>query len=693
MTEPAPKITAAHKAALLERGYSPATIERWERDNPANIVTVFARIAKSGQVGSQQPEAAPTPTATILDKAELNEIRERQGPMPPIKDPSDLNKDVELAAERHAGEVTRAPESPTEAAETTTTSASNAPIDHIGAGEPPPQASDDDGFDTFIDQSEPGAGEPEQADERVIDFKKAKAKKAKTPPPPPEQDEKTIEAILIGLAELSELAYQRRRVAAAKSIGLTVGVLDKLVKQRRAEFEAAKLPALFPYWKVELWPEPVNGRMLILSLVGRIRSHVVMSPESALVCALWIIMAWAHKEVAVHSPILMVTSAEAECGKSTLLGVLGFLVPRALASVGISPAVLYRSIEIWSPTLSVDEADAIFIQDEELRAVYNSGWTRGQGVLRCEGDEHEPRLFSTFCPKILGLKGKKLPDTTLSRAIIVELKRRLAAEAVGDFQHIDDKGFADLRRQLLCWVTDNVGALRRATPTMPDGFENRRAANWRLMLAIADAIGGEWPDKARKAAEKLAGVTASNSIGVKLLADIRTIFDVSGADCLSSATLVAKLTADAESGWSEWRGGKPLTQRQLAGLLRPFGIVSGTIHPAGEPDAKGYQRPHFEDAFGRYLDPSTQKPTSDPSKRPNADSTATSDENRSVREGIPDGSKTDDLSHSHAGLDAWTDRKPDFGQDGCFERDEDRSPAISAGPGDSLDDLDPEPRR
>lgn len=118
---------------------------------------------------------------------------------------------------------------------------------------------------------------------------------------------------------------------------------------------------------------------------------------------------------AVHSPILLVTSPEANSGKTQLLSVVGFLVPRALLCVEISEATLFRSIELWQPTIIVDEADVILINNEPLRAVVNSGWTRGASVPRCIGDEHVPHAFRTFCPKALGMKGRKLPDTTMSR--------------------------------------------------------------------------------------------------------------------------------------------------------------------------------------------------------------------------------------------------------------------------------------
>jgi Protein of unknown function (DUF3631)/RepB DNA-primase from phage plasmid len=406
-------------------------------------------------------------------------------------------------------------------------------------------------------------------------------------------------ALIDELARLDPISYDRRREKAAEQLGIRVTALDEAVRQRRAKLadEAEEQP-LFAHWDVKPWPEPVDGDALILALVRRIRCHVVMSIEAALTVALWIIFTWVHAAAAIHSPILIVTSPEAECGKTTLLGLIGFLVRRALSSVGISSAALYRAIEKWGPTVVIDEADVAFVENDELRAAVNSGWTRGQGVLRCEGDEHEPRLFATFCPKAIGLKGKKVPDTTASRAIAIELKRKLAHEEVTDFRHIDDSGLQELRQKLLRWAVDNVAELQNPQPTLPHGFSNRVAANWLLLLAIADTAGGEWPDKAREAAAAIAKLKAAlaASIGIQLLSDTRIAFG--DKDCLFSATLVGILTGDPEGPWGEYNRGKPFTQKQLANRLRDYQIETVWI---GGKSAKGYKRAAFEDVWTRYL--------------------------------------------------------------------------------------------
>lgn len=404
------------------------------------------------------------------------------------------------------------------------------------------------------------------------------------------------------LASLTNIAYEKRRIEGAKKLDIRVSMLDKMVTQRRTELEGeAHEQPLLPHWTVEPCPAPVDGDELIAAIIACIQHHVVMRPDAALAVALWIIFAWVHEEAATHSPILMVTSPEAECGKSTLLGLIILLVPRSLASVGISPAALFRSIEKWQPTLIIDEADVAFVQNEDLRAVVNSGWTRGQGVVRCDGDDNEPRLFSTFCPKAIGLKGKKLPDTTASRAIVIELKRKLAGDKVEDFRHVDSHNLQELRQKLLRWKIDNADALANASPLLPDGFLNRVAANWHLLLVIAEAAGGEWPEKAREAASTIAKIKATidASIGVRLLGDIRAILD-GQTDCIFSSTLIVQLTADSENHWVEYNRGKPITQKQVANLLRAFGIASATVWIKGI-SAKGYKAAQFEDAWTRYL--------------------------------------------------------------------------------------------
>src|SRR6516162_9051272 len=159
----------------------------------------------------------------------------------------------------------------------------------------------------------------------------------------PEGDEKIDE-----LARLSAIEYDRRRERAAKDLGVRISVLDEEVKTCRTRLALkAEPPPLFPHWHVEACPEAVDGNALIRDIMRRLQRHVVLTSDQALTAALWIMMAWSHAGAAIYSPILMATSAEPNSGKTTLLNLVGFLVPRSLSTVEATGAVLFRSIAKW----------------------------------------------------------------------------------------------------------------------------------------------------------------------------------------------------------------------------------------------------------------------------------------------------------------------------------------------------------
>src|SRR5512132_1032890 len=168
-------------------------------------------------------------------------------------------------------------------------------------------------------------------------------------------------------------------------------------------------------------------------------------------------------------------------------------------------------------------------QNDELLGVINSGHQRNAAfVLRVSGDELEPKLFSTWAPKVLAMIGK-LPSTLSDRAIEVPLKRKRPDEKVTRFRIVRPGNLPDLKRKCIRWAAVNLISVRDGAlgVSVPDGLNDRAADNWEPLLAVADRTGGEWPERARKAAVALSGngVVEDDSIGVMLLGDIRLIFE------------------------------------------------------------------------------------------------------------------------------------------------------------------------
>src|SRR5262249_44315009 len=200
-----------------------------------------------------------------------------------------------------------------------------------------------------------------------------------------------------------------------------------------------------------------TSRLILIELMAQLRRYVVVQHDVAIAITLWILCSWVH-EVAVHSPLLIATSAEPDSGKSTLLGVLGFLVPRPYSVVELTGANIYHIVDLKNPTLLIDEADQLFRRKPALAEVVNVGWTRGSARIprMMHGVMHE---FDVFCPKVIGMLGLNLPGTTASRAIVCRLWPKLPSEQVADFRHVDDDNFTALRRKALRWAADSAAAL------------------------------------------------------------------------------------------------------------------------------------------------------------------------------------------------------------------------------------------
>ena len=408
------------------------------------------------------------------------------------------------------------------------------------------------------------------------------------------------------LAGLPPLDYDRRREAEAEKLRVRVGTLDGLVQAERAKNapppESApgqgrplKLPEPAP------WPEPVDGAALLDGIVAVIQRFVVLTIDAARATALWVLGTYLLDAFVIF-PRLAVTSPEMGCGKSTLFDVIGGMVLKRILVSNVTVSALFRAIEIARPTLLLDEADTFLPGNEEMRGILNAGHRRDGTVLRSVGEDFEPREFSVYAASAIASIGK-VPSTIEDRSIHIRLRRRRPDEAVEDFRADRTEALDRLASMAAKWVADHGAEITAADPEMPKGIFNRVADNWRPLLAIADAAGGEWPALARKVAENLAAAIGDDaSIRVALLADISDVFADKNEDEITSAAMVEALVKLEGHPWAEIRHGKELTPNTLARMLKPFGIGPENIS-IGPKRAKGYRARQFEDAFGRYLLP------------------------------------------------------------------------------------------
>ncbi|MGG7519775.1 DUF3631 domain-containing protein [Allorhizobium undicola] len=334
------------------------------------------------------------------------------------------------------------------------------------------------------------------------------------------------------------------------------------------------------------------------------------SDTAGIVHVLWI--AHAHLMDAWFStPRLAVLSPEPGSGKSRVLEITALLVPSPALSVNSSAAYILRKVADQDnrPTILYDEIDTIFGPaargNEDLRGMINAGYRRGAKVGRCFTEKGKvlTQDFSTYAAIAMGGLGD-LPDTIMSRSVIMRMRRRGQGEKVEPFTpRLHEPPANILRDELVAWAASVFSLAETFQPILPDGISDRNAEVWEPLLMVAELAGGQWPDLARQAAtEAVQSAKANNkpSLGVQLLADIRACF--SDKDRLTTADLLNKLLADEEAPWGDL-GRKKLDARILAKMLGEHGIKSSTIRMPNDSTPKGYKREAFHDAWKRYLPP------------------------------------------------------------------------------------------
>jgi hypothetical protein len=151
-------------------------------------------------------------------------------------------------------------------------------------------------------------------------------------------------------------------------------------------------------------------------------------------------------------------------------------------------------------------------------------------------------------------------------------------------------------------AADHLAELRAADPEVPAELGDRSADNWRPLLAIADLAGGEWPQRARRAAVALSSDAAEDrdSVREELLGDIREAFRERAGEPIFTEELLAELRAREDRPWGEWRYGQAMSAVQLARQLKPFG-VRPRLYRDGAKCGRWYSVEDFADAFARYL--------------------------------------------------------------------------------------------
>jgi putative DNA primase/helicase len=139
---------------------------------------------------------------------------------------------------------------------------------------------------------------------------------------------------------------------------------------------------------------------------------------------------------------------------------------------------------------------------------------------------------------------RQLSDTLLDRSIVINLERRKPSDEIKKLRDGDPEKLVQYRRQLLRWRQDFKDIVQAKRPSIPEILNDREGDNWFPLLAIAETLGGDWLDHARKAALKLSNIADTESVTTLILAELKRIIEELEPDFLPSKALVEGLNED-----------------------------------------------------------------------------------------------------------------------------------------------------
>ncbi len=226
--------------------------------------------------------------------------------------------------------------------------------------------------------------------------------------------------------------------------GKTVSYLSELETDSFVYQPFEKVPWTMPedildYDDEQLWKE----------LKECVTTHLDFQDDSAYdILVVWILATWQLWKW--RSVPYLFFYGPLESGKTRSLELLSQLCMRGWLALYTTPANLYRPLEIWHPTVFLDEAE-IYGDKKEIIALLNGSYRRGQLVARqVESAEGFKTVFFD-CFGFKALAGtKSLAKTLASRCITFKMSK--ATRPIELF--VDEEWTRKLRKKLLKYRFD-----------------------------------------------------------------------------------------------------------------------------------------------------------------------------------------------------------------------------------------------
>jgi hypothetical protein len=222
-----------------------------------------------------------------------------------------------------------------------------------------------------------------------------------------------------------------------------------------------------------------DGVRLLRNLEVFFQKYVELPPElPPLIVALHVIQSFLQEKMSVL-PYLYVSGPYGS-GKTRLLEVIASLSFRPLFTTSLTPAAIYRTVEMWRPTLLVDEFGTSKEILGETLPILNSRYKRGLTVIRCRPKTFETETFDVFGPTVIA--GPKIQASLAHRSLSGVMAKATRALP----RYIDQKEARALRCRLLALRLKTYQAPLPEAPRLADGRLDELVSAYHSVLLLVD---------------------------------------------------------------------------------------------------------------------------------------------------------------------------------------------------------------
>lgn len=296
--------------------------------------------------------------------------------------------------------------------------------------------------------------------------------------------------------------------------------------------------------------------------------------------------------------ILGLLGVTPNAGKTTALTMVAHLAygDDPMLELNPSPRGMLQAMNEEHTPLFIDNLDVWWVDgaaSPDAKAIIVGGYKYGarKRILNRKWNLYEAKAISALDANLRN--NPKMADV-MSRMIVVHMQQKRPDQHPDVWDgRLHDSDARQLRLALSAWGQTMADDFAMAWPTYPDGLTDGRMIEiWTSLLAVGEACGEEWADRAHTACAALAlsDATALNAEPVMSATDLLYAALAEVLDPREEKVSTRNLVAALQRSSYRWQAGVPLTpaSMELSRRLRPRGIGPVAFWDPERGSVQGY---------------------------------------------------------------------------------------------------------